>query len=957
MAERFELGADDRFSLLSALSHDPLQRDVFTAGWLGATLVIPDAATLGRPGGPAAWAGRERVTVAGLTPAMLQLMNRPPAAPAPAAGAGAAAESESFRLDGLRRAFVVGDVLTRADVARLAELAPGGPLRQPLRLDRDPARARLPHGRGRTRRDGRSCPSGGGSRGPSSWCCATTAPWPGSARPGRSASAATTWRRATWTIRSSRRPGSCPIRSPAPALRRATASTGPATWAATARTARSRWSAGATARSRSAASASRPARWPRCSAGCPESPSARWWCATTCRAAAGWSPTSSPTPATRPTGAEPERGASASPRRLRELLAERLPDYMVPAAYVALDRLPLTATGKLDRAALPAPSPEHAAAVGAGRSRPSGPVEELLAALWTELLGVPDLGRDDDFFALGGHSLLATRLLARVRSVLGAEVSLAALFEEPTLAGLARRIEAADARSASGAVPPIVRLPEELRRGRLPLSWAQERLWFLDRLEDGTSAAYNMTFGVRLTGELAPARLAAALRAVVARHEALRSRFRADEEGRPYQEIEPPGRTPIPLPVQDLAGLPAERREAELLRLGDALGALPFDLAAGPLIRGLLDPCLGRLQGVGRRAAGARAGAVAPPHHHRRLVLRHRPAGSVDALPGGGPGAARGPGSRPRGLAAGLAAGRDPRAPARLLARPGGRCAAGARPAHRLPPAAVPALPGRAGRPRLRPGDGRADWGSSAGRSGRLRSWSSWPPGARCWRAPPAPTTWCSACRSPTAGTRRSKTWSASSPTPWRCASTCGRTTAGNPSFRRALERVRTTALGGFGHQDLPFERLVDALDVERDLSRSPLTQVGFAFQNAPDNDLELPGAVTEEVLLPRDQVPGRPHPPGARPGGRLGRRHPRVRHRPVRAGDRPPAARAAPRASRRCPGRSRPPAGRPAAVDGGGAGDGARCLERDRTVPARAGDDPRPGPRPRRCATRRDRR
>ena len=201
---------------------------------------------------------------------------------------------------------------------------------------------------------------------------------------------------------------------------------------------------------------------------------------------------------------------------LRRFLAERLPGYMVPAALVPLAALPLTANGKVDRQALPAPGWTAAVDFVAPRT----PLEDLLAGIWAELLGVSRVGVDDNFFALGGHSLLATRLAARVRAALGVELPLARLFAAPTVAGLARELTAAAALPAVSAAPALKPLP---RGGAdAPLSFAQERLWFLDRLEPGSAALQPP----RRVPARRAARLGGARRRlgeVVRRHEALRT--------------------------------------------------------------------------------------------------------------------------------------------------------------------------------------------------------------------------------------------------------------------------------------------------------------------------------------------------------------------------------------------------------------------------------------------------
>jgi len=220
--------------------------------------------------------------------------------------------------------------------------------------------------------------------------------------------------------------------------------------------------------------------------------------------------------------------SDADPAELRAHLAAELPGYMVPAAIVLVERFPLTPNGKLDARALPAP--DFAAAAG-GRG-PRDEVEEALCRLFAEVLGVAEVGIDDGFFDLGGHSLLATRLLARVRAELDVEVSIRTLFDHPTVAGLVERLGTGLGRRPE--LRPVVRPAE------VPLSFAQQRLWFLHRLE-GPSATYNLPVTVRLSGELDVAALRAALGDVVARHESLRTVF-PDRQGQPHQQVLEPAR-------------------------------------------------------------------------------------------------------------------------------------------------------------------------------------------------------------------------------------------------------------------------------------------------------------------------------------------------------------------------------------------------------------------------------
>ncbi|HYH47367.1 MAG TPA: condensation domain-containing protein, partial [Thermoanaerobaculia bacterium] len=264
---------------------------------------------------------------------------------------------------------------------------------------------------------------------------------------------------------------------------------------------------------------------------------------------------------------------------LRGRLAARLPDYMVPARFVALPALPLTSTGKVDRRALPAPEPGRREERGEA-ARGMSPAEQRLADLWAKLLGVERVEAHDDFFELGGHSLLATRLLSRVREAFGVEVPIRALFDAPTVAGLAAYLAVSGATSPPPPLRPVPR-PETPETG-LPLSFAQERLWFLDRLEPGGSV-YNIPAAVRLAGPLGMAACGAALDEVMRRHEALRTGFREGPDGQPVQVIEP--WSPLGLPAVDLSALSGEAREAEVRRLVREEAGRPFDLAAGRPLR------------------------------------------------------------------------------------------------------------------------------------------------------------------------------------------------------------------------------------------------------------------------------------------------------------------------------------------------------------------------------------
>ena len=261
---------------------------------------------------------------------------------------------------------------------------------------------------------------------------------------------------------------------------------------------------------------------------------------------------------------------------LRNYLRERVPAYMVPAAFVVLPQLPLTPNGKVDRKALPEPTAE---AYRRGQyEAPQGEIESALAQIWQELLRVEQVGREDDFFHLGGHSLLAVQMVSRVRSVLERELALREVFEHPTIAGLARVL-----REAEHSDQPIERVAD--RSGPLPLSYVQERLWFLDRLNPDASRAYHMGATLRLQGELNVAALRRALDRIVCRHEALRTVFRGEGEQRGSGDSP---EAPFRLLERDLSELSSQARESGAGREIQEEASTRFDLSSGPLIRGRL---------------------------------------------------------------------------------------------------------------------------------------------------------------------------------------------------------------------------------------------------------------------------------------------------------------------------------------------------------------------------------
>ncbi|MFK3940327.1 amino acid adenylation domain-containing protein [Pseudomonas monteilii] len=268
-------------------------------------------------------------------------------------------------------------------------------------------------------------------------------------------------------------------------------------------------------------------------------------------------------------------GATATPDSLRTALSAHLPGHLVPSAWVVLPHWPLTANGKVDRRALPAP--DRQALGSAPFEAPRGASEQALATLWGELLGIEQVGRHDRFFDLGGHSLLAMRMVAQVQQRLGRELSLARLFADSELAAVARSLdEAADAETA--ALPPIPVLP---RGSRVPLSYAQQRLWFLAQMEEANSA-YNIPLGLHLDGPLDVDGLQRSILRIVERHDSLRTRFGQDD-GQPWAEAAPLDTLPS-LSWHDLRGQDAEAWRAQVIEEAHAA----FDLRHDLPIRGRL---------------------------------------------------------------------------------------------------------------------------------------------------------------------------------------------------------------------------------------------------------------------------------------------------------------------------------------------------------------------------------
>ncbi|MBW8873686.1 MAG: non-ribosomal peptide synthase/polyketide synthase [Acidobacteria bacterium] len=511
-----------------------------------------------------------------------------------------------------------------------------------------------------------------------------------------------------------------------------------------------------------------------------------------------------------------------SAEALRQSLRERLPDSMVPAAFVMLDALPLTSNGKVDRKALP--SPEQPGG-GEGYLAPRTPVEEVLAGIWAEVLGLERVGAADHFFDLGGHSLLATQVMSRLRQAFGVEMPLRDLFATPMLADLAARVEAARRAGVQRLTPPLVPVPRE---GALPLSFAQERLWFIDQLEPG-SPLYNVPAALRVAGPLDAAVLARCLGEILRRHEALRTLFAAPQDT-PVQVIQPA--EPLLLSVVDLSALPESAREASAPTLLREEAARPFDLSRGPLLRGVLV----RLAECDH--------AVALTMHHivsdgwSLGLLVREVAALYPAF------AARRPSPLPdlplqyadfavwqRSWLRGEVleneidwwrrqlAGLPP-----LLEMPTDR-----------PRPGVQSFRGAARPVRL-----PAELVRQAAALGRHEGATLFMVLLAAFQALLARTSGQDdlAVGSPVAG----RTHRELEPLIGFFVNTLvlrGDLT-GAPTFRELLGRVRETALAAWLHQDVPFERLVEELAPERSLAHAPLFQVVLVLQNAPVESLEI---------------------------------------------------------------------------------------------------------------------
>ena len=497
---------------------------------------------------------------------------------------------------------------------------------------------------------------------------------------------------------------------------------------------------------------------------------------------------------------------------LRSFLRQKLPDYMVPATFVVLGAFPRTPNGKLDRKALPAPDWERGDARDA-TDLPRTATEVMLAGIWCAVLGIGLAGPDDNFFELGGHSLLATRVTSRVRELFRAEISLRTFFENPTVRALAAHIDHTREAAPQRLLPPIVPVP---RAPAMPLSFAQERLWFMDRLEP-ERAVYNVAMALRLDGALNPDTCRRCLDEIVRRHESLRTNF--DEvDGTPVQRIAAPG--PIELPCAE----PSEI--TEVWRWCEEEARRPFDLSAGPLLRARLF-----------RLSPEKYVLFLNVHH---IVMDDWSASvlvaELNAL------YAAFAAGRPSPLAplpvqyADFAAGQRESISAEML---GTQLAYWKQQLDGAP--ALLELPADHPRPAVQSHAGAVErvlFPKSL--HGALTALSQQEGASFFMLVLAAFDVLLSRISgqedivvgSPIAGRNRAEIENLIGFFVNTLALRCD--LSGDPTFRDVLARVRDTTLGAYANQDVPFEKLVEELRPARNLSHSPLCQVIFALQHLP---------------------------------------------------------------------------------------------------------------------------
>ncbi len=521
-----------------------------------------------------------------------------------------------------------------------------------------------------------------------------------------------------------------------------------------------------------------------------------------------------------------------SPLEMRNFLKDQLPDYMLPSAYVFLDALPLTPNGKVDRRALPPPE-KLAAEPSVAYVAPFTPTQEVIAGIWAKVLGKERVGVYDNFFELGGHSLLATQVISRVREAFKVEFPLRGIFESPTVAEFAKAVDLALLAKDGVQLPAIERIP---RDGELPLSFAQQRLWFLDQLEPN-SPFYNIPDAVRISGALNTQVLEQSLNEVVKRHESLRTSFKT-VAGNPVQVIAE--NLYVPLRQIDLIPIPAAEQWDEVLRLAAADAQQPFDLAVAPLFR------------VTLLRLDEQDHVILLTMHHiisddwSSVVLIQELAALYDAFSKG----------QPSPLAelpiqyADYASWQQEYLRGEVMET---QLSYWKKKLAGLPP--LLSLPTDRPRPPVQTFKGAYQTFVLSDKLSKAIKELGRAEGTTLFM------TLLAAFQTLLFRYSGETDLAIGSPIANRTRAEIERLIgffvntlvfrtdlSGNPSFRKALKRVRETALEAYAHQDVPFEKLVDALQPKRNLSHPPLFQVMFALQNTPRQVLTQPGLTLSPV-------------------------------------------------------------------------------------------------------------
>jgi amino acid adenylation domain-containing protein len=521
---------------------------------------------------------------------------------------------------------------------------------------------------------------------------------------------------------------------------------------------------------------------------------------------------------------------------LRAYLGDKLPEYMVPAAFVVLDALPLTPNGKIDRKSLPSPA-EMRPIIGGTFVAPRSPLEQGIASIWAEVLGLPRVGIHDNFFDLGGHSLLATQVVSRVRTAYRVELPLRRLFEDPTVAALAAAVDQASRGDASSSVPAIV--PRSSAEDR-PLSFAQQRLWFLHQMEP-QGWGYNISAALHLQGRLDGGALQASLTEVVRRHESLRTSVLA-VSGQPALRLH--GAGAFVIARADLSGHPPAERQAALSDLARREAQRPFDLGAGLPLRATLV-----------RLADDEHALLLTVHHIAADgwslgILTREIATLYEAFTSG----QASPLPEPRIQYADFAAWQRAWLAGAALDEQIGFWK------ERLANLTVLQLPTDRPRPALQTFDGSMESVLLPKPLADAVRQMSHREGATIFMTLLAAFGTLLhrysgqddiAVGTPIANRNRGEIENLIGVF---VNSLVMRTdVSGDPTFSDVIGRVRDMTLAAYAHQDLPFERLVEALQPERDLSRNPLFQVMFAVQNAPFEPLALSGLTLSPIELGLD--------------------------------------------------------------------------------------------------------